>query len=249
MGRPLRIGALLPSTNQVVEPDFAALTPAGVTFHAERLWNGSPTPEGGGDGSYLLKMNDDLERGARYLASANLDIIGYCCTSGTYHVGSLEYDARLSSRITEASGLPAVTAVAASLEALRRVGARRLAVVGPYGNFLLRERLTPLLESQGFEVVSAVGETSMRQRTMDATIGEQGPEHIADFVCDSVDDRADTVYIPGTAWRALEVVQQLEDRLGRTVITVNQATIWAVQQRLGIWAPVGGYGRLMAEAD
>ena len=74
------------------------------------------------------------------------------------------------------------------------------------------------------------------------------PEHIADFVCDSVDGRADTVYIPGTAWRALEVVQQLEDRLGRTVITVNQATIWAVQQRLGIFTPVGGYGRLMADA-
>ena len=249
MSRPVRIGVLVPSTNQVVEPDFASLTPSGVTFHTERLWNGSATPEGGGDGSYLLKMNDDLERGVRYLASANLDIIAYCCTSGTYHSGSLEYDKDLSNRINEASGLPAVTAVAASLEALQYVGAQRLSIVGPYGNFLLRERLTPLLESQGFEVVSALGETGMQHRTMDATIGDQDPQHIANFVCDTVDDNADAVFIPGTAWRALEVVQQMEDRLGRPVITVNQATIWSVFRKLGLWTPVEGYGRLMANGN
>ena len=246
MARPVRIGVLVPSTNQVVEPDFASLMPTGVTFHTERLWNGEATPAGGGDGSYLLKMNDDLERGVRYLASANLDIIAYCCTSGTYHAGSVEYDGQLSRRITKTGGLPAVTAVAASLEALRHVDARRLSIVGPYGNFLLRERLTPLLESQGFEVVSALGETGMQHRTMDATIGDQEPELITEFVCNAVDVNADTVFIPGTAWRALEVVQQMEDRLGRTVITVNQATIWAVLRRLGLLAPVNGYGRLMS---
>ena len=247
MTRPVRIGVLVPSTNQVVEPDFASLVPAGVTFHTERLWNGEATPEGGGDGSYLLRMNDDLERGVKYLASANLDIIAYCCTSGTYHAGTLAYDGQLSDRITKAGGLPAVTAVAASLEALRQVDARRLSIVGPYGNFLLRKRLTPLLESQGFEVVSALGETHMRRRTMDATIGDQAPEHIVEFVCNSVDDNADAVFIPGTAWRALEVVQQMEDRLGRTVVTVNQATIWTVLRKLGLWSPVEGYGRLMSE--
>ena len=104
MARPVRIGVLVPSTNQVVEPDFASLMPPGVTYHTERLWNGEATPEGGGDGSYLLKMNDDLERGVRYLASANLDIIAYCCTSGTYHAGSLEYDGHLSRRISAAGG-------------------------------------------------------------------------------------------------------------------------------------------------
>lgn len=249
MARPVRIGVLVPSTNQVVEPDFASLTPAGATFHTERMWNGETTPEGGGDGSYLLKMNDDLERGVRYLASANLDIIAYCCTSGTYHAGSIEYDGKLSHRITEASGLPAVTAVAASLEALRHVGAQRLSIVGPYGNFLLQERLTPLMESQGFQVVSALGETGMQHRTMDATIGDQDPDHIASFVCDAVDDDADAVFIPGTAWRALEVVHKMEDRLGRPVITVNQATIWAVLRRLGLWSPVKGYGCLMADGS
>ena len=245
MVRPVRVGVLVPSTNQVVEPDFARLMPRGVTFHTERLWNGDVTPKGGGDGTYLLRMNDDLERGVRYLASANLDVIAYCCTSGTYHAGTLEYDGKLAHRIHGVSGLPAITAVSASLEALQHAGARKISVAGPYGNFLLRERLTHLLESQGFKVVSAHGETTMQQRTRDATIGDQEPDYIADFVCQVVHPDADTVFLPGTAWRALEVVQEMEGRLGRTVITVNQATIWAVLRKLGMQRKVKGYGRLL----
>ena len=97
MARPTRIGVLVPSTNQVVEPDFAALVPRGVTFHTERLWNGNATPPGGGDGTYLQKMNDDLERGVKYLASANMDIIAYGCTSGAYHAGTIDDDNQLGS--------------------------------------------------------------------------------------------------------------------------------------------------------
>ena len=245
MVRNVRAGVLVPSTNQVVEPDFARLMPPGMTFHTERLWNGDATPQGGGDGTYLLRMNDDLERGVRYLASANLDVIAYCCTSGTYHAGSLEYDGELANRIHGESGLPAITAMSASLEALRHVDARKISIAGPYGNFLLRERLTGMLEGQGFKVASAHGETTMQQRTQDATIGDQEPGYIADFVCEVVHPDADTVYLPGTAWRALEVVQEMEDRLGRTVITVNQATIWSVLQKLGMHCGVEGYGKLM----
>ncbi len=248
MARPTRIGVLVPSTNQVVEPDFAALVPQGVTFHTERLWNGEATPPGGGDGTYLQKMNDDLERGVRYLASARVDIIAYGCTSGTYHAGTIDYDNQLRDRITAASGLPAVTAVAASIQALKHVGATAISVLGPYGNFLLEERLTPLLTSQGLSVISTRGEPEMLTRTHDAIIGDQDPEHIAAFVRQAADPRADTIFLPGTAWRALEIVDSLEKALGKVVITVNQATIWATFRQLGIEHRVPGYGRLLVES-
>ena len=247
MARPTRIGVLIPSTNQVVEPDFACLTPSGVTVHSERLWNGDNTPPGGGDGTYLVNMNKDIDRGVRSLVSADLDIIAYCCTSGTYHAGVIEYDHKLTKQIQSLSGhLPTVTAVAASLEALSHMNARRISVAGPYGNFLLKKRLSPLLESQGLKVVSAEGENKMQKRTNDATIGDQEPSHIIDFVRSVTHPSADTVFLPGTAWRALEVVHELEEQLGRTVITVNQATIWATLRKLGVYRPVKGFGALMA---
>ncbi|MBM3926156.1 MAG: hypothetical protein FJ320_09290 [SAR202 cluster bacterium] len=247
MARPLRIGVLIPSTNQVVEPDFAAMVPKGVTYHSERLWNDVKTPPGGGDGTYLRSMNDDIERAVRYLASANLDIIAYGCTSGTYHAGTVEYDHKVTKQIHGLCGLPAVTAVAASVEAMKHVKARKLSVIGPYGNYLLQNKLKPLLESQGFEVIQAQGETAMQQRTHDSIIGDQEPAYIASYVAKLADTKADTIFLPGTAWRTLEIVDELERKLNKTVVTVNQATIWATFKKLGVLKPVKGYGRLFAQ--
>jgi maleate cis-trans isomerase len=60
-----------------------------------------------------------------------------------------------------------------------------------------------------------------------------------------VRDEADTVFLPGTAWRALEAVDELEQKLGKTVITVNQATIWMALRWGGWTSPVQGYGELL----
>lgn len=242
--KPIRIGILVPSTNQVVEPDFMTLVPPGVTFHTERLWNVPSTPPGGGDGTYLQSMNNDLERGVASLTSANLDILVYACTSGTYHSGNIEYNNLITKKIEHLSGLPAITAVTASIEALSSVSPRNISIIGPYGQVLLTKRLTPLLESQGFSVIEARGESSMLERTHDSVIGDQDPELIYDFVINSVHPKTDTIFLPGTAWRTLEIVQRLEEHLQRRVISVNQATIWSTFKKLGVRTIRTGFGSL-----
>ena len=242
--KPIRIGILVPSTNQVVEPDFMALVPPGVTFHTERLWNVSRTPPGGGDGTYLQTMNNDLERGVASLTSANLDILVYACTSGTYHRGNIEYNNLITKKIEHLSGLVAITAVTASIEALSSISPGNISIIGPYGQELLTKRLTPLLESQGFSVIDARGESSMLQRTHDSVIGDQDPELIYDFVINSVHPKTDTIFLPGTAWRTLEIVHRLEEHLQRRVISVNQATIWSTFKKLGVRTIGAGFGSL-----
>jgi len=242
--RPIRIGILLPSTNQVVEPDFMALVPPGITFHTERLWNVNQTPPGGGDGTYLQSMNNDLKRAVTSLTSANLDILVYACTSGTYHSGDIEYNKVITDKIQRMCGLPTITAITASIEALSSISPGKISIIGPYGQELLTNRLTPLLESQGFSIIEARGESSMLQRTHDSVIGDQDPELIYDFVINSVHPKADTIFLPGTAWRTLEIVQRLEERLQRRVISVNQATIWSTFKKLGVSNIISGFGSL-----
>ena len=234
----------MPSTNQVVEPDFYSVVSKEITVHAERLWNGDPTPPGESEADNE-KINHDLERAARYIASLEPDLVVYACTGGTFFKGNLAYDREISAMIQRVTGQPAITAVGSSVAALHHVGARRISVAGPYGNRLLRERLTPLLEGLGFEVVSADGEPEMQQRTRSVTIGNQHPQVILDFVPRVVKPEADTVFLPGTAWRAMEVVDELERELGQTVITVNQATIWNALGKLGCRQPTAGYGQLL----
>jgi maleate isomerase len=40
-------------------------------------------------------------------------------------------------------------------------------------------------------------------------------------------------------------VDELEQKLGKRVITVNQATIWMALRRVGWTSPVQGYGELL----
>ena len=76
-------------------------------------------------------------------------------------------------------------------------------------------------------------------------IEAQDPQVIVDFVPTVVQEEADTVFLPGTAWRALDAVEELEQKLGKLVITVNQATIWLALRKVGWTQPIHGYGRLL----
>ena len=244
MAREKRIGVLVPSTNQTVEPDFYSVVPTDITIHAERMWSAySSTP--GENEADNARINDDLERAARYVATVGPDLVVYACTGGTYYRGTLEYDQEVAQLIHKFTSRPAITAVGSSVEALHHMKARRISIAGPYGLFMLRDRLKPLIESAGFKVVSVDGEPEMQQRTDFSVIGNQSTQVIKDFVLRVVRPEADTVFIPGTAWRALELVEELEQTLGKTVITVNQATVWMALRKLGWTKPIQRFGQLL----
>ena len=243
MARLKRIGLITPAVNLAIEPDFYSVAPKGVAVHAERMLT-YESKQKGGDSHELDKANEDVERAARYLRGIDLDLIAYACTAGTFHTGRWEHDEELGTLIQKASGVPCITALHASVEALNRVKAKKISIVGPYGDQLLA-RLTSLLEKKGFEVLSAEGEPTMKQRINAAVISNQDPEVILNFVPKAINAASDTVYLPGSAWRALEVVDELEKKTGKTVVTVNQGIIWLALRRVGVSEPINGFGKLL----
>ena len=58
---------------------------------------------------------------------------------------------------------------------------------------------------------------------------------------------ADAIYMLGSGWRVLPVIDMLERDLGVPVIHPVPARCWEIQHRLSINEPVKGYGRLLAE--
>ena len=59
--------------------------------------------------------------------------------------------------------------------------------------------------------------------------------------------KADAIYLLGTGWRVLPVIDLLEQDLGVPVVHPVPARCWEMQLRLTIHQPVTGYGRLLAE--
>ena len=58
---------------------------------------------------------------------------------------------------------------------------------------------------------------------------------------------ADAIYMLGSGWRVLPVIDMLEQDLGVPVVHPVPARCWEIQHRLTINHPVAGYGRLLAE--
>ena len=106
-----------------------------------------------------------------------------------------------------------------------------------------------MLEEAGFEVLSADGEPWMQDSMNPLEIEEESVQTILDFVPTVVKDEADTIFLPGTAWRGLDAVEPLEKRLGKTVISVNQATIWLALRRIGWTEAIRGFGNLLRNLD
>jgi maleate cis-trans isomerase len=58
---------------------------------------------------------------------------------------------------------------------------------------------------------------------------------------------AEGIYMLGSAWKSLEIIEPLEEATGLTVVHAGPARCWETQLRLGLRHPIAGYGRLLRE--
>jgi len=211
--------------------------PRGISVHGQRLWL---TNEGTGDDGFN-RMNAEIEAGARYLATAKVDVIVYGCTTGCFFKGP-GWDREMCDIIQHAAGVPAVATSPSVVEALRAFGARRLSVATPYPDWN-NAKLRAYLEAHGFQVLNVEGEP--RSASGNQGINDQDPESVLEFASRVCRPEADALLCSCTAWRSVEAVAAIEARVGKPVVTSNQSTIWTSLRVLGVTQPITGFGRLL----
>src|SRR5919109_3553171 len=220
-----RFGVMVPSTNTTFEADFQLVTPPEVTIHGQRLWLTNDAEGQAG----MDRMNAEIESGARYLATARVDVVAYGCTTGSFYRGP-GWDREMLAMISREAGVPAVATTPSVVEALRAFGARRLSVATPYPDWN-NHRLRAYLEAQGFEVLNVDGEPEAAA-SGNQGINDQSPESVVAFASRVCRPEADALLCSCTAWRSVEAVDELERRTGKPVVTSNQASIWGAFRAL-----------------
>jgi maleate cis-trans isomerase len=56
---------------------------------------------------------------------------------------------------------------------------------------------------------------------------------------------ADAIYMLGSGWRTLNIIEMLEQDLQVPVVHPVPARVWEIQKRLYVRQPVKGFGRLL----
>ena len=230
-GWRLRIGMLLPSSNQVSEPEMPSMLPEGVGLYTTRLkLNG-----GGSDAE--LRMIEKVEEAAELLADADVHLIAFHCTGVT--TLNPEMPGQLKRRIHEASGKPAIVTSEAVLAALQRFGAKRIVLISPYRQ-QTNDHEVAFFAHHGIEVVHEFGlnlpNASAFSNVDPQTWYRLGIEHRRDGV--------DAYFFSCATIRAAPMIETLEQDLDRPVITSNQAMMWHALRSGGIREPVAGFGKL-----
>jgi maleate cis-trans isomerase len=227
-----RVGLIIPSVNTTIEPEFAWMAPAGISFHAARVMLRETTEEG------LRAMNADVGAASALIASITPAVVAYACTSGSFLEGRAGLQRQIDA-IGAVVGCPVVATSAALLDALQVLGVKRVALATPYLDLINRIEQR-FLEDNGIAVASVEG-----LGLSGKAIREVPPATVVELVRRADRADADAVFVSCTDFRALEVADELERTLGKPVLTSNQVTLWAILRALGIPPRVRGFGMLL----
>jgi maleate isomerase len=228
------VGLIVPSNNTVVLPEFYSTLPEGVTAYETRMRvEGELTPEA------VRKMVGDAEAAADLLKQTGVDFICYCCMASTI-VQGWEWERDLLARFAAKARKGVTSANGALRDALVALGGRRVALVTPYPEDL-NTLLPPFFSAGGFEITEVAG-TPVRDV---AAMRGLSPDAIVRTASAVARDGVDAICLLATDMRTFPIIEDLERKIGRPVVTSNQALLWASLRALGVFEPIEGLGKLL----
>lgn len=233
----LRLGMIAPSSNTVLEPMTAALlagTPW-ITAHTARI---RVTSISLGGGSVAQFDGEPMLEAARLLAEAK---VGAICWNGT-SAGWLgpERDRAMVAAMAAETGVPATTAVLATLEALDLLGSDRVGLVTPYVAEV-QERVRANFAAAGWPLCA--------DRRLDITdnfaFSEVSAATIERMIREVAAEGARVVMVLCTNLRGARLADHLEVELGITLLDSVSVALWGALRAAGADpSAISGWGRL-----
>ncbi|MEX2134727.1 MAG: hypothetical protein WEB67_11345 [Acidimicrobiia bacterium] len=230
------VGVIEPTFRPGALEDFIRLLPDGVAVIP--LFIGVRE----GTGNEFRKALPAIEERVHELSEIGVDLI-YAEGAPPFMVHGRERERDVVDGWGGKYGVPVVTASMMHVESMRALGMRR--VVGiTYLPRDLNEMFVNYFEEAGFEVLSMDGiDVPFDQ------VGNLSSHQVYAFARSNYlkHPEADGIYMLGSGWRVLDIIEPLEQDLGVPVVQSTAARVWAVQGFLHVRQPVLGYGRLLAE--
>ena len=231
-----RIGIIYPGDG-ALDRELWDFAPEGVSLHFTRqpLHDGPvglPAMSGLVDDGSLESCSDSL----RIIRPA---VVTFACTSASF-IRGLAGERAIRERIEAVSGSRGGTTSGGILAACRALGLGRVAVAAPYVEEVSL-KLGEFLEEGG------IGVTQVRHMGLEGGIADVPPEEVVRVGIETDSAEAEGLVISCTNLVTYEAIPELERRLGKPVISANQATIWHACVLAGVaWPPEFGIGRVWA---
>ena len=129
----------------------------------------------------------------------------------------------------------------AAVNALKKLNINKIYLFTPYPK-KLNDEVIEFFKKEGFEITS----NSYFDISSDIDIGKVDPEYLYEVLSNINLDGADALFISCTALPALSIIDRLEKKLEKMVLSSNQALIWETLEKIGMNKSVTGFGKLFS---
>lgn len=245
--RPIRIGQIVPSSNVTMETEIPALlrlresvSPERFTFHSSRMRMKHVTKD------ELAAMDADSDRCALELSDARVDVMGYACLVAIMAMG-LGYHSQSQARlhaVTVANGNPApvVSSAGALVEAIKAIGAKKIALVAPY-MLPLTELVVAYIRNEGIEVCA----WRALEIPDNLAVAAHDPMNLPGIVRSMETSDVDAIVLSACVQMpSLAAVPIAEALTGKPVLTAAIATTWQMLKTLELDTRIPGGGTLLS---
>ena len=170
------------------------------------------------------------------LPNEKIDCMVYGCTSGTIVAGfnSIEKKIKVAKPDTKVT-----TPSTAAVNALRRLKIKKLSVFTPYSKKLNNEVIN-FFVSENFEITS----NAYFDIKSDSDIWKVDQNHLYNTLSNLDLKGADALFVSCTALPVLSIIDKLEKKLNKIVLSSNQALIWDTLEKIGQNISIEGFGKL-----
>ena len=227
-----RLGFIIPSSNRMVEPQLQHYCPDGVVPHFNRI---------GMTNRHKAPLDELMPRillAAELLGDSKCDVTVLQCT-GTSMSGGVENEREVISAIEGLTGKPAASAASSLMDAFQAIDAQRLVFVSETPQAGHDKKLAFLREA-GLDIIA---DKAMELGGSDIYCSTP-PEFWFENVMAMRNDDADAYFVSCANIHSVDVIEALEDELGRPVITSNQAALWSALRLAGLNDNISALGRL-----
>jgi len=226
----VRLGLVALSTDMTIENDLCRMLPDNARLHVSRVSFANPTtPEN------LAAMGPHVAAAADLLVpEVPLAAIGFGCTTGSVVIGDTAVGAAIAS---VRPGVPVFTPAQSACRAFRAMGLSRIAILTPYLPETTRV-LVEYFDAAGLHLCAVHG-LGMAD---DRDIARLSEKTIVAAIEAADHPEAEAMFISCTATPIVRLIDRIEDRIGKPVVSSNQALGRAMLDAAGLTGR--GPGRL-----
>ena len=228
-----RVGLIALASDFMIEKDFInVIKNKDIDFFVNRIECYNPLTK-----ENLIKMSEKVtEVTNNILPNEDIDCIVYGCTSGTIAAGYKSIEKKVKAAKPKAK---LTTPSSAVIKALNKLDIKKIAIFTPYSK-KLNDEVVNYFSNEGFKITS----NSYLDIKADYDIGKVDQEFLYNTLSNIEIKDADALFISCTALPVLNIIDKLEKKLNKPVLSSNQALIWDSLESIGKNNSVTGFGKL-----